>query len=394
MKSRAFLFGSVLALGCLCASTALAYKTVGFRWASEAGPIVYRLDPAGSDDITDGSDHQRIEDAFQAWGCAEGTNLRFSRGPDMTGPGSSGDGLSSVFWIENEAGLSPFGLTENNVAVTINNVIIEQGATVENQETDIILNGVHFQWNSQGQASGNNIPIFPIMLSHIGTMVGLDQSCTAADDPQCPGEDQTILKWFYDYSATTPLPDDVSGLQSLYPADDDSQCEGPFRQGERCENNCDCIGDMVCIPGIYDYNICAPQCTSDANNCPPQFACLFGAKGEDDIAKGTCVQVGTQQLRPIGSYCEVNTQCENNSCLAVADVGRSICRQTCSDDGDCSENTQCLDGVCIGFGPFEGIGCDEEPPSGCACTQNATTDPSAALLLGILFWGFRKRRRP
>ena len=386
MTVRAFWISSFSILWMLLTSPVNAYKTVGFRWASEAGPIVYQLEAQGSDDIDDGSDLQRVEEAFKAWGCVEGSNLRFVRGLDLPERGYLGDGKSSVFWIEEQSGLTPYGLTENNLAVTMNNVIIEQGATVENQETDIMMNGFHFQWNSEGSASGNSVPIFPVLLSHIGTLVGLGQSCESAEDPACPGEENTVLKWYYDYGAEGPLADDQSGVQSLYPADDDSTCNGPFRQGERCATNCDCLDGMVCIPGAYGYDVCAPPCSSAANDCPYQFACLFGAKDEDDVAHGTCLQVGTQRLRTIGSYCEVDTQCENNSCLAVASVGRSICRQACSDDGDCDENTQCTEGVCLGSGPLPGIPC-ADGDSGCGCSAISPTPLSERpfMIWGILF---------
>ena len=63
---------------------------------------------AGSGDVTDGSDFERIEAAFHAWSCAEGTNLRFLRGEDVDGSAQQGDGISSIYWVENESELAQY----------------------------------------------------------------------------------------------------------------------------------------------------------------------------------------------------------------------------------------------------------------------------------------------
>jgi len=388
---------SLVAAVCFLSSSAQAYKKVGFRWVSEGGPIMFQLHSAGSDDINDGSDLQRIEEAFQAWSCAEGTNLRFIRGSDLSSQGSHGDGVTSIYWIENESELAAYGLTDKNVAVTLNNAIIETGAMVVNDETDIVLNGFHFTWNSQGSSKDGQVPIFPVLLSHIGSMLGFSQSCESAEDPACPGVDNTILKYFYDYQAQGPLSDDVLALQDLYPADDDSSCNGPYRHGERCKNNCDCISDLICMDGAHGFPVCTPSCSSDNSNCPPSFTCLFGEKDEDDVAPGICHQLGRVELNPISSYCETNNQCTTNSCLAVSEVGRSICRQTCDSASDCEGqyHYQCIEGICLGPGQLNGISCPVEE-TGCAC-QSAHETPSKQtgwflLFASLLLYPLMRRR--
>ncbi len=385
---------------CVCfflfSNTASAYKKAGFRWVTESGPIMYQIHAAGSDDLSDGSDFERIEAAFQAWSCAEGTNLRFIRGEDVTSSAQQGDGISSIYWVENESELAQYGLTDKNVAVTLNNVVIETGAMVNNDETDIVLNGVHFTWNSQGSARDGQVPIFPILLSHIGSLLGFEQTCESEQDPACPGMDKTILKNFYDYLAEGPLEDDVLALQDLYPADDDSTCTGPFRQGERCEGDCDCISDFICMQGAYGFPVCTPQCSSDTSTCPPAFTCLFGQKDEDGVAPGICHQLGREELNPISSYCETNNQCVTNSCLAVSDVGRSICRQTCDTADDCEGpyNYQCVEGVCLGPGKLDGLSCPVEE-TGCQCNAHDTSRsaPLFSLLAFILLGLLRPRRK-
>ena len=155
------------------------------------------------------------------------------------------------------------------------------------------------------------------------------------------------------------MEDDVLALQDLYPADDDSSCTGPYRQGERCDSNCDCLSDFICMQGAHGFPVCTPQCSSETSTCPPTFTCLFGQKDEDDVAEGICHQLGREDLNPIGSYCETNNQCTTNSCLAVNEVGRSVCRQTCDSAADCEGeyNYQCVDGVCLGPGKLNGISC-------------------------------------
>ena len=384
----------LVAFMCLFTSSAHAYKKVGFRWVSEGGPILFQLHSAGSDDISDGSDLKRIEEAFHAWSCAEGTNLRFVRGEDLDSPGSHGDGVTSIYWIENESELAAYGLTDKNVAVTINNAIIETGAMVVNDETDIVLNGVHFTWNSEGSSRDGQVPIFPVLLSHIGSMLGFSQSCESAEDPACPGIDNTVLKYFYDYQAEGPLSDDVLALQDLYPADDDSSCDGPYRHGERCDTNCDCLSALICMTGAHGFPVCTPKCSSEDSNCPPSFTCLFGEKDEDGVAPGICHQLGREELNPISSYCETNNQCTTNSCLAVSEVGRSICRQTCDAASDCEGqyNYECVEGVCLGPGSLSGIACPTEE-EGCAC-QAVHSAPSSTriLFLGFLLYTLCRRR--
>ena len=322
--------------------------------------------------------------------------LTLLRGADVDGLGRQGDGITSIFWVENESDLAQYGLTDKNVAVTLNNVVVEAGAMVNNDETDIVLNGVHFTWNSEGSARDGQVPIFPILLSHIGSLLGFEQSCTSEQDPQCPGLDKTVLKHFYDYQANGPMEDDVLALQDLYPADDDSSCTGPYRQGERCDSNCDCLSDFICMQGAHGFPVCTPQCSSETSTCPPTFTCLFGQKDEDDVAEGICHQLGREDLNPIGSYCETNNQCTTNSCLAVSEVGRSICRQTCDSAADCEGeyNYQCVDGVCLGPGKLNGISCPVEE-TGCQCTAHGASTPLALRwgLIAMIGYTIRRRRR-
>ena len=91
MKKQWFFIGLSVCF-CLFSNAASAYKKAGFRWVTEGGPIMYQIHSAGSGDVTDGSDFERIEAAFQAWSCAEGTNLRFIRGEDVDTKAQQGDG--------------------------------------------------------------------------------------------------------------------------------------------------------------------------------------------------------------------------------------------------------------------------------------------------------------
>ncbi len=378
-------------------SSAFAYKLQGPAWDTGRGPIRYHLQPDGSDDVEGSADLDEVRGAFELWSCVEGSALRFREGKT---PGerieSLTDGMNNVFWDEDNS----FALGPATFSVTKTTPFVPDQPAVRDA-ADIILNGFDHQWTTGTPSDEEHLPIFNVVLREIGVLAGLDVECGNPDDPAtCPGADESVMSPYIPGAPRTELlPDDVDAVLALYASDDGSSCTGPFRQGEPCSCNDDCVGGMICAPDGDGENVCSPTCSSEDASCPTGFSCVLAARAEgDEPAAGQCVLLGSSGLSPVAGTCENDRDCEEGLCASIPAVGRTACRVSCESDGDCPTSYACNEGHCTWAGELDGALCElpgDTPPPGCACAVAADEVPKGPLLLGVMLLslGALRRRR-
>jgi len=367
---------------------ASAYNLQDDLWDVDRGPLQYVINDQGSDDIPGEEDTEAIISAFRQWECVEGTRIRFIRGTE-NGPRTVDfdDKLHTLYWGETEAEVMAVGMGPSTLGITIAQA--NPDGPMERQAGDIVFNGFHHNWTvNQGQAAD----VEEVALHEIGHLIGLNHSCNDEAAGDCLDPSLSIMAPA-GVSGPTLKQDDKDAVAALYPADDESRCDGPYRIGQVCSGNCECVAGLECVEGLDGANVCSPKCSSDDNNCPLGFACVLGARPPSGgTAPGTCLKLPPNTLLPKAAICERSADCEAGSCLASTAVGRSICRYTCDSNEDCGLGYACIDEVCLGLGDEAGIECpEEEPPEeGCGCAA-ANGDSSDGKLLFALLGGVALR---
>lgn len=342
----------------------------GGAWNVDDGPVPYVLEPNGSDDIDDGSDLDALRDAFRAWECVEGVKLRFE---EQEGPGPASiddDGQNTLFWDETGA----FGLGPATLGVTVGGA----SPNTPRQYADIVFNGFDSSWSVDGSA----VDVTSIALHEIGHFVGLDHPCSSSGGQEtgCNGPERSVMTpvWSGELDRF-PRADDEEGLRAMYPAgaDDESGCEGPFRKGERCSCDGECVEGLVCASADDSPKVCTPTCASDAADCGAGFTCVLDAPEGDEPAPGVCLKVG-EGGAPTGAICQNGGQCASGTCSLLFDLERSLCQVACTADTDCGAGV-CYEGFCLGSAAHEEC---EAPAEGCTCTSSPLSAAGAPVSRG------------
>lgn len=376
-----------LSLLALFASPAGAYTLLGAAWNADKGPVRFHLDPNGSDDIDDGSDLQAVRNAFRSWSCVPGSRLRLEEG---SVPGAkeaeADDGRNSVFWDED----GTFGLGVATLGVALGPAS-DDGSMIERGWATIIFNGVHHTWTTSNDRNfpSDKVDVESIAVHEAGHWIGLGHSCEDAAETVCLGPDKSVMHPTYPGGRVRELfADDEEGARALYPQDpnDDSTCQGPFRQGERCGCNDECIEGLLCV-ATDEGGICAPRCSSEDVTCPEGFLCLLGAAEADGVAPGICARVSAAEGAPPGAICQRDSDCAKGLCARAAPVGRTVCRVSCDVDSDCPSENACVEGVCLSSAARDGIACPDLD-EGCMCMgaeePSSSAPVTAFLLVGLL----------
>lgn len=395
--ARIALWLGVLWLGVLPLPSAHAYNLLGATWNSDLGPVPYHLEPSGSADISDGSDLDALRESFHRWACVPGSSLRFVEGSaagvkevDLS------DGVNSLFWDEDGS----FGLGPATLGVTVGAAPEPGGSAVIRDAADIVFNGADHTWaTTESEVAAGKVDVASIAIHEIGHWLGLGHPCDDPQETQCLGPDRAIMTPAYVGGLTRePRDDDIAGLLAMYPATDESRCEGPFRQGEACSCNDDCVNGLLCVDGVDGARVCSPTCTAAAADCPVGFACVLGPRPANGApANGICRRVGASARTPVAALCERDTDCEVGLCLSTPVIGRTVCRKSCEAEDDCPMSYRCIEEVCVAQGAVEGTVCPASPEpdgSGCSCR---TTSPGTvavwALLLALVRGGRSRRPR-
>jgi MYXO-CTERM domain-containing protein len=255
-------------------------------------------------------------------------------------------------------------------------------------QADICFNGRDSTWGI-----GRDTDVQSIALHEIGHFIGLDHPCDgdAPNETNCNGSDRSVMTPAWDGVPTQfPKPDDEEGVRALYPKEqgDPSGCEGPFREGEKCGCNDECVDGLVCLPDVRGTLRCGSTCSLDDTSCGPGAVCVLDAP-QGRKAAGNCVII--EGVRPAGAVCTQPAQCASGSCLVDFDLGASICVASCDNDDDCAGGT-CSGGRCYGGFPDEE--CPAPAEEGCACSSTTPSSGAAGIAFAAaVAWLLRLRRR-
>jgi MYXO-CTERM domain-containing protein len=382
----------LLVIAMFGADNALAYQLMGSSWDPDRGPVPYHLEPSGSDDIDDGSDLEAVRNAFRSWSCVIGSRIRFVEGEeDGVKDTTFDDGLNSVFWDET----GEFGLGPATLGVAFGN----GGGDGENggnrDAAAIVFNGVDHTWSTRDDlpGMGADTDIESIAVHESGHFLGLAHSCTDETETDCLPADQSVMNPTYPGGVVRyPFEDDREGIRALYPAEDEARCDGPYRQGEICSCNGDCVSGLLCTQALDGSQICAPGCSSENVLCPVGFACVLGVSLGGGAHPGACLRLSPEGLKPPGSACDNDRECEAGLCAVADVVGRRVCRVRCESNDDCPLGTICSEEVCLGEAS-DGVACPGDgPPPLCGC-RAASDGPTAAIWLGIAALFVIRRKR-
>jgi MYXO-CTERM domain-containing protein len=374
-----------LALLALVAAYDQPYKLIdGGAWDIEQGPIPYVLEPNGVDDIDDGTDLDALRDAFRAWSCVEGTAVRFEEQP---GPGPAvpdlGDGKNTLFWDETgEDGLGPGTL----------GVTLGDAGGGKRAAADIIFNGFDSSWSVDDGPSA--VDVGSIALHEIGHFIGLDHPCDgdAPNETNCNGPERSVMTPVWGGGVERqPLPDDEDGVRFLYPGDNQSSCTGPFRKGEKCNCDGDCVDGLVCAAtGADDKKVCTQTCDAGNVDCGGGFVCALSAPEGNEKAPGICAKL-VAAAAPEGAQCAIDADCASGSCKLLKSQVQRVCSLHCDADKDCPGGETCFENFCLGA-----VGHEECPDpnagQGCGCTSSQTS-PAAPALAALAAVLVRLRRR-
>jgi len=184
--------------------------------------------------------------------------------------------------------------------------------------------------------------------------------------------------------------DDIKGMLKIYEVDDGSSCSGPYRQGEPCSHNCNCVTNLKCISIDDGPNLCTATCNGENAECPGNLPCVLGATPlNGGFPKGICIPNIFDGLYPEASICGADTQCKSGLCSPNDVFGRSACIKNCEVHVDCENGFSCHENICVAREIIVGTDCPqtenfEEAQCGCSSLNNYPSRNGIFFLIGIL----------
>jgi len=374
----------------LSAAPSFAYEFSGAAWPIESGPIFYVLHPAGSEDITDGSDLDAVNRAFHTWSCVLKSGLRLhehhAAGPALL---DLEDGFNTVFWSETEIQARENGMGPATLAITLGDIPLEGETHVVRESADITFNGFDHTWS----VDGTKTDIESIAVHEVGHFIGFDHPCSDDEERNCLPVSESVLSPFYEGGQAHTLgPDDLKAALSVYEVGNGSTCSGPYGLYEPCVDDCECLEGLICAVH-EDLTRCTQTCSNFSVGCPKSFICVLTVPDSSTgTARGLCKKSINNQAFKSGTVCEADGQCASGVCEWFPGLQRNICQEACGGGADCERDFFCHENICLAKNVYQGISCDtNSQESGCRCQDSRKT--SSWLWLGIVFLFLRAQKK-
>jgi len=421
MKKASYTIRLSLLCACFVSTTALAYSInqtdFGYTMRWQSLPATYYLNPAGSDNINNGSDIAAIGQSFADWEAVSCSVLNFTKLGEINtaavqSMGAESNDQNDITFIENNT----WTLGEYVLGVTIP-LGMTNGQFVE---VDIAFNGYHHKWSTTGKKW--RVDVKSVAIHEIGHYVGMQHVLGGYSQYNPP----TMAPQNDPYGKTASLEtDDKLGVCYLYPSggkficNNDAECPyvvenepstgkeyygsklecnsqvcqppnqstGPVGKvlGEPCAAGIPCADTLFCQP-VADGAYCAQSCSPAAKNCPLGYSCLPYAGGDT----GACLPNSAIGGGPNGTPCVSNDDCQSGNCFPNMSAGWE-CREPCDPDGvdTCPDEMGCLgvpgyatggclpDDILAEFKIQDGHPCNE--PQDCLsgnCVKSSPSSPS------------------
>jgi hypothetical protein len=335
------------------------FATNGMVWPAAKQPVVYRIQNAGSQDISLANEIAAFDAAFQTWENVPTASLSFVNA-GMTDLGVAIDGENTMLFEETT-------WIYGSEAAAATSLTILDGL----QEADIAVNGVNFTWAICPPGNGINTGVLDLqaVLTHeIGHFSGLGHTERAFDTmyyswKPWPGQRSLSI-------------DDKLGLQSIYPTTG-SECAITatcnLEDGERCVEHelgrlCEGAPDPVGTPCNFDRvecdnfclftkvnlssGYCSKFCEVDTD-CPPTHHCDDASAGSMTVK--VCFEGAQPPPPPTG--CDTDDACPAGQHCAAGE-----CTFECRVPEDCGGGATCdARGTCVSVGDDGGCRAGESP---------------------------------
>lgn len=311
---------------------ASAFQTQGYRWGNnETQPVVYRLEPNGSADVTDGTELEALRRAFNTWEEVSCSFLKFQEGEWVEPKALNNDGNNRIFWVENQ---NEWPGQAGTLALTYTFYTLDGSERIT--DADMIINGVNWTWTTVdaevGTGSPAKVDVETIVFHEIGHFFGLDHS----SDPGAamyPSNNKLMQR--------VPAQDDVNAICSLYPngqnvPDINGGNKSPV--GAACTTGDTCASSLCVEDALVGRNYCTATCTpGNTSTCPAGYLCEM-------TQSGTAYCFLPAPVDELCDLCSDGNQCGSGLCLTVPNVndGRPFCSQAC--DPTPGQPQQCPNG--------------------------------------------------
>jgi MYXO-CTERM domain-containing protein len=263
------------------------------------GAAPYEMNSAGSPDLGVPTSEMLVRQGMDDWTRVACTSLRTTYNGQTSRRPSSGDGASTIGWVE-----SGWRYDSNAIGVTgprwSRNIV----------EADMELNGQNYTWTT-ASGRGSTVNAYSIILHEGGHYYGLGHS----------SDSRATMYFAYSGGISMLNADDQNGICALYPG------TGSDCTTTGCPTGQECMGG-TCVAMMGDGSVCSP--------------CSSGG----DCSGGVCLRY-PDGAGYCGRNCTSSAECGSDTCVNISGIGGQCVRlaggsPSCSSGpSGCTSDAQC-----------------------------------------------------